>query len=507
MTTSRRNFLSGLPAIAAPPPPARRKPNLLFIFSDQQSSDMLGCYGNRQVVTPNLDRFAAEGVRFNHCVANAPLCTPYRGILLSGQHTLRNAAIENDIRMLPGDGNYFGETLRDAGYRTGYVGKWHLYGGNRVRPIPAGPDRAGFDHRFLSNNCTVVFDKERSYYWDENGERRLYGDWEPYAQARQANEFIDENADRPFALFLSWHPPHNWTGKQARQGPEDGYGAPEDCKRLYDAAKMTLRGNCVDTPSARQLYQGYYAMTTSIDRAFGMVMEKLIEKGLVEDTLVVFTSDHGDLALSHGFTGNKMRPEMESIRVPMLIRYPGVLAPRVSELMVGTLDLMPTLLSLLRLKPPATCDGKDLSTAMAARRDNTVDSIPLFLFPLDWRGVYTRRYTYAFDTSQGYETRYRRAYFSRPAGAEWNCLYDRETDPWENRNLFSSRAHNKLRARLHEKTLTWMGGYGDAGLPYRKIQEIILTPEDHAIAQDTVRVRPMSGILRGRPSELLPRQA
>lgn len=180
---------------------------------------MLRCYGNRQIVTPNLDRLASQGVRFNHCIANSPLCTPYRGLLLSGQHPLRSGAFENDFRMLPGeDGNYFGEMLRDAGYRTGYVGKWHLYGGDRVRPIPAGPYRYGFDHRFLSNNCTVVFDAERSYYWTEEGRRELYGDWEPYAQARQAMQFIDENADRPFALFLSWHPPHNWAGWAVPRG-------------------------------------------------------------------------------------------------------------------------------------------------------------------------------------------------------------------------------------------------------------------------------------------------
>lgn len=500
MNPSRRAFLAAAPAAAQVR--SKRPPNLVFVFSDQQSSDMLGCYGNRQVITPNLDRFATQAVRFNHCIANSPLCTPYRGILLSGQHSLKNGALENDVRMLPGGGNHFGEVLRDAGYRTGYVGKWHLYGGDRVRPIPAGPDRAGFDHTFLSNNCTVVFDRERAYYWDHEGKRKLYRDWEPYAQARQANEFIDENADRPFALFLSWHPPHNWSGPQPRKGPEDGYGAPQDCRALYDPAALTLRGNCADTPSARKLYQGYYAMCTTIDRAFGMVMDKLKEKGLDENTLVVFTSDHGDLALSHGFTANKLRPESESVRVPMLIRYPGVLAPRVSDLMVGTLDLMPTLLRLVGLRPPESCEGKDLSEAMIKRRDNAVASVPLFLFPVDWRGVYTRRYTYAFDTSGGVDSRYRKTLFARP-GIVWNCLYDRQADRWENTNLFGASSHKKVQARLHQLTLSWMARFGDKGLPYRKIQEAIMTPEDFKVTQDTTRVRMVSGVLKGRPADLI----
>ncbi|MGH9666223.1 MAG: sulfatase-like hydrolase/transferase, partial [Bryobacteraceae bacterium] len=229
---SRRDFLQsvplGLAAAGAAQGAATRRPNLLFVFSDQHSADMLGCYGNRDVLTPEIDRFAAQSVRFNHCITNSPLCSPFRGLLLSGQHPLRTAMMENDLRMLPGDGNYFGEVLRDAGYRMGYVGKWHLYGGDRVRPIPPGPFRYGFDGTFLSNNCTVVFDKERAYYWDEQGKRTLYGDWEPYAQTRQAMQFLDQNDDRPFALFVSWHPPHNWAAKRKAEGAATSYGAPED---------------------------------------------------------------------------------------------------------------------------------------------------------------------------------------------------------------------------------------------------------------------------------------
>ena len=107
------------------------RPNLLFVFSDQQSWDMLGCYGNDQIITPNIDKMAARGVRFNHCVSSCPVCTPYRGMLMSGQHPLYNGCMVNDIQMLPGKGSDFGEVLRDAGYHTGYIGKWHLHGGNR----------------------------------------------------------------------------------------------------------------------------------------------------------------------------------------------------------------------------------------------------------------------------------------------------------------------------------------------------------------------------------------
>ena len=141
----------------------------------------MGCYGNTQIITPNVDRLASEGVRFTRCISNSPVCTPYRGVLLSGQHPLWTGALGNDLQMVPGNGKYFGEVLRDAGYRMGYFGKWHLYGGDRVRPIPAGEYRYGFDGTFLSNNCTLLYDKERAYYWDDNERKQLYGDWEPYA--------------------------------------------------------------------------------------------------------------------------------------------------------------------------------------------------------------------------------------------------------------------------------------------------------------------------------------
>jgi arylsulfatase A-like enzyme len=479
-----------------------RRPNLLFIFSDQHSADMLGCYGNRQVQTPELDRFAAQGVRFNHCISNSPLCTPYRGLLLSGQHPLRSAALENDYRMLSGGGAYFGEVLRDAGYRTGYVGKWHLYGGNRVRPIPPGPFRYGFDGTFLSNNCTVVYDKERAYYWDEYGERQLYGDWEPYAQSRQAMQFLDQNVDHPFALFVSWHPPHDWAARSSPTTPADSYGAPADLLKLYNPDELQLRANCADTPVARRLYQGYMAMISSVDRAFGWLMKKLEDKGLADNTIVVFTSDHGDTALSHGLRFNKMRPEIESIRVPLLIRYPAALKARSSELLIGGLDLMPTLLSMMGLTPPRTCQGLDLADAIVKAHDNEVESVPLFLLPLDWRGVYTRRHTYCLDTCAGDWPLYRQQYFTQPSGLAWNCLWDHEHDRWEQNNLYDSPKEKHLRDDLHEQTLTWMTKFEDQGLPYETIARAVYSAGDLAIVR-TKEWRTRSGIPKGPPLDLL----
>lgn len=455
---------------------------------------MLGCYGNRQIITPHIDALAKQGIRFNRCISNSPVCTPFRGLLLSGQHPLWTGALGNDLQMVPGEGNYFGEVLTGAGYRTGYFGKWHLYGGDRVRPIPPGAYRYGFNGTFLSNNCTLLFDRERAYYWDEGGERKLYGDWEPYAQTRQAMEFLDSAKDgQPFALFLSWHPPHNWQGMEK-------YPAPEELLEKYDARGIRLRGNCEDTPERRAAYRGYMAMCTSIDICVGRLMTKLEETGLAENTIVVFTSDHGDLLMSHGLRGNKGRSENESLHIPLILRRPGRLRPRVSELLIGALDMMPTLLAMMGLPVPATCQGRNLAFAIEKGDDSAVESLPLFLMVHDWRGVYTRRHTYSFAVPTKNSS-----WWNQPSHdpASMNKLFDRDADPLEKRNLFHDAAHRKLREQLHEQALAWMKRFNDAGLSYPDIVGQVEFPGDLEVDRQRLLPRQGAGRLKGRPIDFL----
>jgi arylsulfatase A-like enzyme len=470
----------------------RAKPNLVFVFSDQQSFDMLGCYGNKDIITPNLDRFATQGIRFQHCISSQPVCGPYRAILLSGQHPLNSGGFKNDVRMVPGEGRYFAEVLRDAGYRLGYFGKWHLYGGDRNRPIPAGPYRYGFDHDFLSNNCTLLFDAKRAYYWNDQGKKTLYGDWEPYAQTRQAMAFIEANAKRPFATFLSWHPPHNWEWQK-------GYKAPPDLLALYDPAALSLRPNVEATRLRRQMYHGHMAMCTGLDKAFGDLVQKIKSLGLDENTIVIFTSDHGDMLLSHNWPYNKSVPEIESIRVPLLMRWPAQLKPRVSDLLVGSLDLMPTLLGLMGIEAPASCQGEDLSKAIRTADDDAVTSVPLFHFSGNWRGVYTRTHTYAFDVSKdeiGQD--------ALAAGrSNYACLYDHKSDPHELRNLYDDPAQRAQRDDLHAQSLAWMNQFNDTGLTLRELATRVMVPED--LGDDPARGDgPFGqGRLKGRPLDIL----
>ncbi|MBI4821279.1 MAG: sulfatase [Deltaproteobacteria bacterium] len=460
-----------------------RRPNLVFVFADQLSFDMIGAEGNSQILTPAIDELAAAGIRFRHCVSVSPVCTPYRGILMSGQHPLQNGCFTNDIQMLPTNGAGFGDVLRDSGYRMGYVGKWHLYGGYRLRPVPAGPYRYGHDGTFLTNNVQSDFRPQSAFYYTEAGERRYFGEWEPYGQTTQVEEFLDrQTAADPFALFVSLHPPHYHSGGT--------YLAPAELMSLYDRPSLQLRPNTPDTPENRRDYHGYYALTTMVDQCVRRILDKLQQKGLADDTVVVFTADHGDLLNAHGFTGAKARPEDESARVPLLVRWPRELRARVSDLLVGSLDLMPTILGLMGLAPPRSCQGTDLSQAILDGNDDAQDALPMFMYRPDrnWRGLYTRQHTYAFEHPR-----------DPTATNPFDVLYDRVIDPSQETNLFADPGSVSLKDLLHGRTLELMARFSD---------ELAIT---HVALTQTCLARPnlplddpdATGALKGRPIDLL----
>jgi arylsulfatase A-like enzyme len=430
----------------------KSKPNLLFVFTDQQSRDMLGCYGNEQLITPNLDSFAHQSIKFSHCVSSQPVCTPYRGMLMTGKHPLYNGCFSNDIQLLDTKGNSFGEVLAKSGYATGYFGKWHLYGGDRDRPIPAGKHRHGFEV-FKSNNCHLNYLPGECFYFNEKGEKIFFDQWEPYAQTRQACDFFDNNADKPFAAFVSWHPPHDVENDDAAQKYVGG--ATQELLDLYDPAKIELRPNVKDTPLVRRNYHGYMAMISGIDKSFKMLIDKLKELNLYDNTIIVFTSDHGDMLSSNNRISPKSCPETEAVGVPMLVKLPNsTRAGTQTNLLVGSMDIMPTILSLMHIEPPKDIHGLDLSGDILAGVEDSVESVPLMYFAPAFRGVYTRRYTYA-----------RGSVWAPPSATETqksaNVLYDRELDPYEQHNRYDDPAYSEIRDRLETLSRQWIEKFGD----------------------------------------------
>lgn len=507
---SRRAFLkTGAAAFAggsllpvssrsAPAAQTSSRPNLLFVFTDQHSWDMLGCYGNSQIRTPHLDRFAAQGVRFNHCVSTSPVCSPYRGSLLTGQYPLKHGVVRNNHDLLCPPGDSFGERLSDAGYNMGYVGKWHLLGGE-TRPIPM-ESRFGFGEEFYSNGVHVDFRPGKCYYFHpETGKKIFFHEWEQTGQASQAMSFLDQqDGEDPFALFLSWHPPHNHVGLN--------YFAPESYEKLYPKDEIRLRPDARDQQGTKLVeeYQGHMGLISHVDDLFGQLMAKLEERGLAENTIVVFTADHGDMMrYKEGTSPDEMggdwrqryfksHPLPTACRVPFLIRWPEKLRPGVSDLLLGSMDLMPTLLGLMEIPAPRGMDGRDSSADILNHNADAVNAIPLAVFSgRGFRGVYTREHVYAFDL-RGLRPGEEPAY---------QYLVNHREDPYGLDNHYDDPNFRRLQDQLDEQTRTLMAGLGDEGWSYGQICRATLEDPEEAAGHLAAQGKRMRN--KGRPLDLL----
>jgi arylsulfatase A-like enzyme len=203
--------------------------------------------------------------------------------------------------------------------------------------------------------------------------------------------------------------------------------------------------------------------------------------------------------MSYDWTSNKGRAEHVSARVPLLVRWPAQLRPGVSDLLLGTFDLMPTLLGLMNLPVPPTAQGRNAAAALREGRDDGVDAQPLFFLPSNWRGIYTRRYTYSFSLNQPAEA-------NLPGGSQtFNVLYDRTTDPWETKNLFADPAAAQVRSELHAHTLALMKRLGDPGTSYQELLRRVIREEDYTAVTTAPAKRPKGweGRVKGPPVDHL----
>lgn len=424
-------------------PAVKRRPNVVFILADQWRAQALGCMGNTQVKTPHLDRFSQEGMLLENAISSYPLCTPYRAMLLSGRYPLSHGVVFNDI-LLPEDELTMGEVFKSAGYRTGYVGKWHLDGLDRGAFTPPGPRRQGFDYWRVCNCDHSYF---KAFYYGDTPERIHIQGYEPDTQTDLAIDFINQNRNNPFFLFLSWGPPH------------EPYVAPKKYMDMYDPGTLKLRRNVRN--ANRKDIAGYYAHCTALDWNFSRLMSTLRESGLDDNTIVVFTSDHGDMLYSLDLKW-KVWPYEESIRVPFIIRYPGTIpAGARSDVLLGTCDIMPSLLSLCGITIPDNVEGIDLSARFRGEsRPDPYSAILMAVRPpshywermgLDvWRGVRTKQYTYA-------------AFRDRP----W-VLTDNVNDPFQIRNLVDDPNYQAVRRLLENDLKQWLERINDPFPPMRE---------------------------------------
>lgn len=410
------------------------RPNVLFILADQLRACSLPAYGERQIDTPNLDRLAAEGTRFTNAIATCPVCTPYRSMLLTGRHPQSTGHLMNFVTTRH-DEISLADAFAHAGYRTAWVGKWHLHRGSfpvvgGPDYVPEGRDRLGFEHWRAYNFHTDYFNGT------VNREDWRYEHWQGYethALNRYAMEFIDAVAGEPFCLFVSPHQPH-FTPNEF---------APEDC---FDRvpAELSLPENvpAERREKALEQYRNYLAMTIALDDMVGELMDYLAGKGLLDGTMVIFTSDHGTQMGAHDWPAwQKKVPYEESLLVPMFIRSPGLFeGGRVCETLTAPVDLFPTLCSLCGVGVPRTVEGCDLSASWLGRpaafeQDAvlTMNFTATYDYLLDgeeWRGVRTKDASYAQWLSGATE------------------LHDLRSDPLQLNNLAGREETAALEAKL-----------------------------------------------------------
>ena len=429
-----------------------KSPNVLFVFADQMRGCDMRCAGNREMVTPHFDRLAREGVMATRHYATTPLCCPNRATMLTGTYPTTHRLLVNDVPMrfdLPS----MGTLARDAGYRTGYIGKWHVHGGDRLAPIPRGACRLGFDDFWAVLNCAHDY-FDTKYYRDDSDEMIRVEGYEPEIQTDLALEFLDGQARdaRPFCLVLSWGPPHN---------PYEQ--VPDEYRAMYpDPRTLTMRPNVRDIPrefldpawSQYETIRDYYAQITSLDVMMGRLLDRLEQIGALDDTIVVFTSDHGDMVWSQGLL-YKCVPWEESVNVPLLVRWPeGLPRGAVCDALIGTVDLLPTLASLCGWRGGDSFEGLDLAATLRGDADAPrpgsafISNYQPYTFRRDmptpaWRGLRTERYTYT-------ET---------PDRNPW-VVCDNQADPYQLTNLAADPAHAAQRAALAaelDRTLNRLG--------------------------------------------------
>ncbi len=452
-------FVLTIASFSLPLLAAERPPNILLILPDQMRATAMGCAGNSEIQTPNIDQLAKEGMLFPRTYANVPVCCPARATMLTGTYAHKNGMVANDLRLRE-DQVTIAKILKEAGYRTGFIGKWHLDGGPREPGfVPPGPRRLGFDF-WAAYQC-----HHRHFapvYFRDTPEVIQVNKFEPEASCDFGVEFLkSQTTDKPFFLTIQMGPPH------------DPYGAPEDYMRRYDPEKITPPANwqagsevskspdlirrpwVPERPAVplggKEEIAAYYAAITAMDEQVGRLMQTLKETGQDENTIVLFTSDHGDMLGSHGMR-RKRKPHDESARVPGIVRWPGkVPANKVVETLFSHVDMAPTLLALAGQPVPAQMQGTDLSRVARGETTKGPEAVLLQIFvpmlgdqiPEGWRGIVTAQHTYA-----RYETK------------PW-VLFDHAKDPNEMHNLAEEAGSAALQRELDGKLAALMQKNGD----------------------------------------------
>jgi arylsulfatase A-like enzyme len=422
-----------------------RRPNILLIIADQLRLDACGFAGRGRASTPNIDALAREGCWYRQAVSSHPVCGPCRASLFTGCHASTTGYVINELSCRT-DLPTLAGCLGQEGYRRAYFGKWHLWAAEAKDDpvafhrnpanqfVPPGPDRLGFDDHWEAYNFN--HDYWHGFIHGNGPERIRLPGYEPDALTDRAISYLQSGQAEPFIACVSFGPPHQpWDAGAVppcwlENLPSEGYehppnyaeGSAEYWHAWYDRA-WWRREVAPRLPAWRRIYA---AMVANIDWNVGRLLTALAGLGLDKDTLVVFTSDHGEMFGAHGRVQKNIFYE-EAARIPLLMRWPGrIAAGAVSDACIASPDLMPTILGFARTPIPASVEGMDLShCALGLPGPVPRDALLQGMGPSvdwqdghEWRALRDPRHTYAVHRHDRREE-----------------LYDNTADPLQLRNL------------------------------------------------------------------------
>lgn len=454
--------------------------NVIMILCDQMRPFELGCYGHPVVQTPNIDRLAQDGVRFELACTTNPLCTPARSSLLSGQYArtctgMLECWFEPDNERIHFPNATLPEILRDNGYETALIGKWHM------QPYPK---LVGFDHSVYPKVNHLNVDQD---YFDADRNHFIAKGFVPEFELDQLDQYLDKPHDKPFFLYYNISLPHM-----------PYFDVPDRFRFRYGRKDVRLRENTmIDGRICRNdrwfhiyihdylyymdLKEGltlpnnfdlvdltaqYYGLISCVDWQIGKILEMLQQKGLEEDTLVIFSSDHGDSLGSHDCY-NKHVVYDEAVRIPLIFRLPGKLQKGVRKDTVASLaDIAPTILSLTGIPTPDFMHGKDLSGLLRDKDFQMENNDAIFENANGEIAVRTPHRMYSILTSTQDGTP------KRKLENDAFRYYDMDNDPYQENNLAKTGGldgeADALRQRLLEwdETTPWLAGSlgGSCGL-------------------------------------------
>jgi arylsulfatase A-like enzyme len=422
-------FWAGLSATAAD---RNERPNIVFILSDNQNWRFMSCAGHPFLETPNMDRLAREGILFRNAFVATSLCSPSRASFLTGQYA-HTHGVQNNFTPWDGKNRTFLEVLYEAGYDTAFIGKWHMPGGlpelKGVEPFVTFTIQGG-QGRYL--NCPLIVNGQ------EKPSRKPYITEE---LTDYALEFIGRERQKPFCLYLShkavhhrWTPPAHLVDLYEGEKPVFPEG--------FDPWILLTRGHMLEGTNqgfAGSLYKDYCRTIVALDEQVGRLLNRLDELGIAENTIVVYVSDNGFFWGEHKLFGTGRWPYEESIRVPFIVRYPGVIpdAGRKADQMVLNIDVAPTFLEIAGIPVPEEIEGESFvpileSTSAPGRQAFLYEYFKDFPYRVPpTRGIRTERYMYI-----EYEGR------RKPE------LYDVGNDPGEKKNLMSTAEGKELAREL-----------------------------------------------------------